>query len=253
MARHPTEPNRRKPYLTDNVELGHVFRQKFTDGFRRLVRSGKLKLQDEWAKLHDRRELKAWLNVITESDWNVFIEGPPHGQSRPEHVLKYLARYLTGGPISDRRIIGDEDGRVTFWARSKDKSRGNPSRRFPLPGKEFVRRWAMHILPKGYTRCRHFGGYHGAKRAAYLACCRAILTKSLPAGVDSATNRSASPSSEPSPLSCPRCNVPLVCVARQRRPSWKLIFTRGIYDDATLYSPVHHIYSRGPPAFPLDE
>jgi hypothetical protein len=183
----------------------------------------------------------------------VFIEGPPHGQSRPEHVLKCLARYLTGGPISDRRIIRDEEGRVTFWARSKDKSQKNRSRPFPLPGKEFVRRWAMHILPKGYTRSRQFDGCHGRKRAAYLACCQALLTKSLPAGASSVTQPSAPPSSEPSPLSCPRCKVPLHCIDQQRRPSWKTIFDRSIYDDATLYSPMHHIYSRGPPAFPLDE
>ena len=162
---------------------------------------------------------------ITASDWNVFIEGPPHGQSRPEHVLKYLARYLTGGPISDRRIIRDEDGRVTFWARSKDKAKGNPSRPFPLPGKEFVRRWAMHILPKGYTRSRQFGGYHGRKRAAYLASCRALLAKSLPAGVDSVTRAIGTTEQRTITLTCPRCEVPLRCLDRQRRPSWKLIFT----------------------------
>ena len=253
MTRHPTQPNRQKPYLTDNIELGRVFRKKFTGGFRRLVRSGELKLEQEWAKLHDRRELDAWLDRINACDWNVFIEGPPHGQSRPEDVLKYLARYLTGGPISDGRIISDEDGRVTFWARSKDKAKGNPSRPFPLPGKEFVRRWAMHILPKGYTRCRHFGGYHGSKRTAYLASCRALLAKSLPAGVDSVTQPSAPPSSEQSALRCPRCDVPLRCLDRQQRPSWKYIFDRSIYEDATLYSPMHHIFPRGPPAFPLDE
>ncbi len=253
MARHPTDRNRRKPYLTDNVELGRVFRKKFTNGLRRLVRSGKLKLQDEWAKLHDRRELKAWLDAITESDWNVFIEGPPHGRSRPEHVLKYLARYLTGGPISNRRIIRDEEGRVTFWARSKDKFKRNRSRPFPLPGKEFVRRWALHILPKGYTRSRQFGGYHGCKRTAYLVLCRALLAKSLPAVVNSATEEPATPDTEPSPRQCPRCEVPMRCMVQQRRPSWKFIFGRSIYDDATLYSPMHHIYSRGPPAFPQDE
>ena len=103
VARHPTQRNRRKPWLTDNVELGRVFRRKFTAGLRRLVSAGKLKLEDQWAQLRDRRELKAWLDEITESDWNVFIQGPPHGRSRPDHVLKYLARYLTGGPISGRR------------------------------------------------------------------------------------------------------------------------------------------------------
>lgn len=252
-ARHPTEQNRRKPYLTDNIELGRVFRQKFTDGLRRLAHAGKLKLQDEWARLRDRRELDAWLDAMTASDWNVFIQGPPHGQSRPEDVLKYLARYLTGGPISDRRILRDEQGRITFWARSKDKAKGNPSRPFPLPGKEFVRRWAMHILPKGYTRSRHFGGYHSRQRAAYLASCRALLAKSPPVAAKSATERPAPAPAQSSPLSCPRCGAPLRCLERQRRPSWKFIFARSLYDDPSLYSPMHHICSRGPPAFPPDE
>ncbi len=61
------------------------------------------------------------------------------------------------------------------------------------------------------------------------------------------------PSIEPSPPRCPRCDVPMRCMDQQRRPSWKFIFARSIYDDATLYSPMHHIYSRAPPAFPQDE
>ena len=89
-------------------------------------------------------------------------------KSRPTDVLKYLARYIAGGPISDRRLISDEDGVVTFWARSKDKGKDKRSEQFPLKGTEFVRRWTMHILPKGYTRSRAYGGYHGTKRAAYL-------------------------------------------------------------------------------------
>ena len=253
VARHPTQRNRRKPWLTDNVELGRLFREKFTGELRRLVSSGKLKLQDDWAKLQDRSELRSWLEEISESDWNVFIQGPPHGRSRPDRVLKYLARYLTGGPIADRRIISDKEGRVTFWARGKNKAQRNRSRPFSLPGKEFVRRWAMHILPKGYTRSRHFGGYHGRKRAAYLASCRALLAKSSPAAVCPVTEPPAPASNEPSPPRCPRCDVPMHCRDQQRRPSWKFIFDRSIYDDATLYSPMHHIYLRGPPAFPQDD
>ena len=107
-SRHPTQRNRKKPFLVDNVLLGRRFRQKFTDGFRRLVRAGKLRLEGDWARLLESNELEAWLTEVTHSDWNVFIEGPPHGKSNPDQVLKYLARYMTGGPISDRRIIRDE-------------------------------------------------------------------------------------------------------------------------------------------------
>ena len=153
-----------------------------------------------------RTELEAWLDEVTESDWNVFIEGPPHGKSRPEHVLKYLARYMTGGPISDRRIISDENDHVTFWARSKDKAAGNPSRPFELPGKEFVRRWSMHILPKGYTRSRQFGGYHGSKRKDYLPRCRELLTIASPPPIPPPERI------EPSPPECPRCKIVMRCI-----------------------------------------
>ena len=253
VSRHPTQRNRRKPALVDHVELGRLFRKQFAEGLRRLARAGKLKLAGEWARLCDRQALQAWLDEITEFDWNVFIEGPPQGQSRPERVLKYLARYLTGGPISDRRILTDEDGRITFWARSKDKARGNPSRPFPLYATEFVRRWAMHILPKGYTRTRQFGGYHGSQRADYLASCRERLAASLRVAATMLTKSPAPERTEPSLPQCPRCEVPMECIDRQRRPSWKVIFDRRIYEDAKLYSPMHHIGSRGPPAFPLAE
>jgi hypothetical protein len=66
-------------------------------------------------------------------------------QARPEQVLKYLARYLTGGPISDRRLIEHQDGKITFWARSHDKRAGNPSKPYTLSGVEFTRRWSLHI------------------------------------------------------------------------------------------------------------
>jgi len=167
-SRHPTQVRRHKPYLIDNVQLGRAFREQFVAGFRRLVKQGKLRLHDDWAKLEVPNELDKWRDKMLASDWNVFIEGPPHGKSRPVEVLKYLARYMTGGPISDGRIIRDEDDRVTFWARSKDKSQGNRVRPFTLRGREFVRRWSMHILPKGYTRSRSYGGYHSQKRKEYL-------------------------------------------------------------------------------------
>lgn len=48
---------------------------------------------------------EVWTKELSELDWNVYIQGPPSKESTPEHVAKYLARYMTGGPISDARII----------------------------------------------------------------------------------------------------------------------------------------------------
>ena len=243
-SRHPTQRNRRKPFLVDNVLLGPKFRKKFVDGFRRLVRGGKLRLEGEWARLLEPQELEEWLTEVTQSDWNVFIEGPPHDRSNPDQVLKYLARYVTGGPISNGRILRDENDHVTFWARSKNKAGGNRSRPFELSAREFIRRWSMHILPKGYTRSRCFGGYHGGKRKDYLNRCRELLTLAGPPPLEP-------PERIESTLpTCPRCEIEMCCIEKQRRPSWKEIFQREIYSDPAIYSPMHHSRHTGFPAFP---
>jgi hypothetical protein len=241
-SRHPTQHNRRKPYLVDNELLGRRFRKKFIDGFRRLVRGGKLRLEEDWAKLLEPKELETWLAEVTQSNWNVFIEGPPHGRSKPDQLLKYLARYLTGGPISNGRILSDENGLVTFWARSKNKAEGNRSRPFGLSGKEFVRRWSMHILPKGYTRSRCFGGYHNSKCKDYMNRCRELLTIPDPPPIEPPERMEASAPT------CPRCDIEMSCIEKQRRPSWKEVFHRGIYADPAIYSPMHHSRSAGFPA-----
>jgi hypothetical protein len=235
--------------LVDNTELGRKFREHYVDGLRRLVRKGKLRLDAEWARLQDPMTLEAWLDELTGTDWNVFVEGPPHGESRPTDVLKYLARYMSGGPISDRRLISDEDGIVTFWARSKDKGKGKRSEKFPLKGPEFVRRWTMHILPKGYTRSRAYGGYHGSKRTAYLNRCRELLEIAVDAP---ATTDDRLDDGEASGPTCPRCEIAMQCIIRQSRPSWKKIYERAIYADPAIYSPMHHIRSRVPNAHPID-
>jgi len=249
-SHHPTQRRRRKPFLVDNRELGRRFRAHYIEGLRRLARNGKLRLEGAWSKLQDPEELEAWLDELTATDWNVFIEGPPKGKSDPKHVLKYLARYMTGGPISDRRLISDENGVVTFWARGKDKANGNQSVPYALRGNEFVRRWAMHILPKGFTRARGYGGYHGAKRGAYLERCRALL------GIASEDPRNRTePLEQPErgTPTCVRCEIPMACIDYHRRPSWQQIFQRDIYADPAIYSPMHHIHFHTPPANPVDE
>jgi hypothetical protein len=156
-SRHPTEPWREKPYLVDNRLLSARFRDKFLAGLTRLHRRGELKLEGEWSHLQEPAAFAAWLDSFRDGAWVVYVEPPPEN-ARPEHVLKYLARYLTGGPISDRRLLAHEDGQVTFWARSPDKARGNPSEPYTLSGVEFTRRWALHILPQGFVKSRCFGG-----------------------------------------------------------------------------------------------
>lgn len=156
----------------------------------------------------------------------MFISGPPNGRSDPEQVLKYMTRYLTGGPISDMRIAGQSHDEVTFLARGKDKSQGNPQVEHTIPGVEFLRRWSLHILPKGFTRCRRYGGYHGSRCERYLQTCRELL------GVKAAEQGTQERSPEQSPQGtgaansprCPRCEKPMVLLESLPRPSWRDVF-----------------------------
>ncbi len=99
-----------------------------------MLRSGKLKVDDAAVVEESLKQLQT-------IDWVVFIQPPPTQLSDPADVLKCLARYMTGGPISDRRIIEVKNGRVYFRARSKDKS----GRQVPgsLSIVEFIRCWTL--------------------------------------------------------------------------------------------------------------
>ena len=219
-------PERRKPFLVDIEQLGRKFRDLFVRGLGTLLRKGSLRLPDEWSQLHNSRVRRDWLKALRQTEWNVFISGPPDGVNDPEQVLKYMTRYLTGGPISDARIVRQCQDQVTFLARSKDKSQGNPQVERTIPGVEFLRRWSLHILPKGFTRCRRYGGYHGSRCERYLQTCRELL------GVKAAEQETLERCQAQPPEGtgaahsprCPRCEKPMVLLESLPRPSWRDVF-----------------------------
>jgi len=166
--------------LVDSEELKSEFRDNFLAGLRRLQASGKLNLNGDWEFLQDKAAFDDWLKPLESVTWVAYIEPPPYENCPPEQVAKYLARYLTGGPISDRRIVSHENGFVTFLARVGKKTGGDDEvEPIRLRGAEFVRRWCLHVLPKGYTKTRRFGGYWNGHRDRYLAESRELLDNAL--------------------------------------------------------------------------
>jgi hypothetical protein len=222
-SQHRHQHGRDKPYLVDNRLLSERFRDKFLAGLAKLHCQGQLKLYAKWYGLRDPAAFAAWLKTFQDQAWVVFIEPPPTEKANPADVVKYLARYLTGGPISDRRLLDDQDGQVTFWARGRDKHTGHQREAYTLPGAEFVRRWALHILPKGFVKSRCFGGFSCKRRKAYLAQCRTLL------GEPAAEPPSAQgPAPEPTEASqptrrCPRCQIAMECLSQVERPGWNRV------------------------------
>jgi hypothetical protein len=225
-TRHPKHRRRKKPYLVDNHLLGEKFKEHFCAGLKRLHRKGLIAfdppvLPARVDEARDEPDFDEWLDRIAGQAWNVFIEPPPQN-SQPQHMVKYLARYLTGGPISDGRLILHEQGEVTFWARSKNKQAGNQPRPFSLPGVEFVRRWSMHILPKGFTKTRCYGGFSCRHRQDYLQRCRQLLQIAEPE--DEPQSPPPEDESRETTRTCPRCQAKMVCVTSTPRPSWRDLF-----------------------------
>jgi hypothetical protein len=100
-----------------------------------------------------------------------------------------------------------------------------------LPGAEFVRRWALHILSKGYTKSRRYGGYGNYHCRRYLAACRELLALSE-APVDNESTDSPDAATE---HRCPHCESLMHCVAASNYPGWSVVmrspFRPHWYDD----------------------
>jgi hypothetical protein len=225
-SRRPDVPKCDGRYLCNSEELKEKFRKNFLAGLKRLHKKGKLKLNGAWSFLRSKAGFEAWLKPMEEVTWVAYIEPPPNEQCPPERVARYLARYLTGGPISDRRLVSDEDGFVTFLARAGDKTGGSkeiiPVR---IPGAEFVRRWCLHILPKSYTKSRRFGGYSGRHRQRYMAECRELLGPVAAVPGDQpvvADVTAAEDESDHSPC-CPKCQARMRRISFHGKPSWRIV------------------------------
>lgn len=229
----PTRSSHAKPTLVDNKQLSQEFRQRFLHKLKSLYRRGKLELEGCLTYLQEPLAWTKFTDTLLEHDWCVFIERPPTAKSSPEHVLKYLARYMTGGPISDRRLVSCENDIVTFMARSKDKHSAAKQVPVKLSGIEFTRCWSLHILPKGFTKSRCFGGYSSARRSAFIANCKQLRPPVTAAPVEVQAsipiNAERSASSE---LGCAKCQQPMQLVSETSRPSWRDLF----------YGPNHHAW-----------
>jgi len=184
--------------------LSRVFRGKFVADLQRAFRQAKLGFYGDQKALQDPKLFRALLRSLFRQDWIVYAK-PPFGG--PQYVLHYLARYTHRVAISNHRLLAFQDGQVTF--RWKDYAHGHKKRKMTLTADEFLRRFLLHVLPKGFVRIRFFGFLANRRRATLLPICRQLL----PAQPPSSSACPASPQPPP-PWSCPRCGGPMVIIER---------------------------------------
>ena len=147
--------------------------------------------------LAEPRAFASWLRVLFRHDWVVYCKQPFGG---PEHVLRYLGAYTHRVAISNSRLVALSEGNVTF--RWRDSAHGNKKRLMTLPVDEFLRRFLLHVLPRGFVRIRNFGFLANRRRAHLLPLCFQLLR-----GWENTPAPAASPSvDQPRSLwNCPAC------------------------------------------------
>ena len=194
--------SRRHFFLPVRV-LSRVFRGKFLAGLRAAFASGRLSSTGK-CPATAAAEFRKIISAATRSDWVVYAK-PPFGG--PHQVLKYLARYTHRVAISNRRLLDLNAGLVRFLY--KDYAHGKRKRVMKLPASEFVRRFLLHVLPRGLVRIRHYGILSNRHRQEDLALCRELLTGGTTVHSDSESATPVQTAEAPEAITatraCPRC------------------------------------------------
>jgi hypothetical protein len=185
--------------------LSRVFRGKFVAALKRAFRDGQLRFRADLTPLDQPKTFRSWLRSLFRNDWVVYCKRPFGG---PEHVLHYLGRYTHRVAISNHRLVSLANQQVIF--RWRDSAHHNEQKSMTLSLDEFLRRFLLHVLPKGFVRIRHFGFLAHRRRATTLPLCFQLLGSTpQPQAAQQASTASASDL-----WFCPKCGGPMAAIER---------------------------------------
>src|ERR1700730_13121878 len=159
----------RKNFLFPVKALSIVFRGKFLDLLKSAFATNKLLFVGQTASLADPVAFKLLINALRKKSWVVYVKKP---FGSPVHVLDYLGRYTHRVALSNDRILSAYNGEITFSYR--DRKNENRKKTMPLEAHEFIRRFLLHVIPKGFVRVRHFG-FLANRSKSLLSKCRQLL------------------------------------------------------------------------------
>jgi len=203
--------------------LSRLFRRLFLSKLADAHAAGHLQFFGDHEGLSDRRAFAGFLEPLRRKNWFVYAKPPFAG---PEAVLAYLSRYTHRVAISNSRLISLDERSVTF--RCKDYRRNGTERYqiMTLDAGEFIRRFLLHVLPKGFHRIRHYGLLASAGRKANLMRARALLTVPEPEAGRGGTDKAGPAAPTDTRPRCPCCGGRMTVIetfARSphaRAPPW---------------------------------
>ncbi len=197
----------RPRYFLPVEVLSALFRRLFLEML--VAAHDHLQFFGDHVRLTDKAAFDAYLKPLREIDWVVYAKEPFAG---PKQVLRYLSRYTHRVAISNRRLLSAGENGVTF--KYKDYRIEGPGRykTMTLATGEFIRRFLIHVLPKGFHRIRHYGLLASGNRVATIARARELLAApSLPKQPETSEAAAANkPRVLPRP--CPCCGGRMIII-----------------------------------------
>lgn len=166
---HWVHPHKKNKFFIHYKVLSRKFRGKFLYLLKQACNKGELEFKGKLESLGGKKHFTNFANTLKQKDWVVNIQAP---FGKPEKVLEYLSRYVFRIAITDRRIKEVKDGKVKFsW---KNYHTGL-YREMKLDIDEFIRRFLLHVLPKGFLKVRYYGIFSSRYRKQNIETAKELL------------------------------------------------------------------------------
>jgi len=146
-----------------------VLSEKYRGKFLAFMWAEKLRFSGPIDHLNMHHEYDSFIAQLYRANWVTYCK-PPF--ENPSKVIQYLGRYTHRVAISNNRILALEDGNVTF--RWRDYSDDNKVKTLTIPAVEFIRRFMLHVLPKGLRKIRHYGLFAPGGKTERIRLCRRL-------------------------------------------------------------------------------
>jgi hypothetical protein len=194
--------------------LSKLFRRLMLDKLAAAHAAGKLQFFGEHAHLAAADAFAAFLAPLKTTRWFVYAKRPFAG---PQAVLAYLARYTHRVAIANSRLIAADENGVSFKWKDYRFAGRDRYKTMTLAPHEFIRRFLIHVLPKGFHCIRHYGLLASAARRANIARVRELLAAPAPPTRPEPTTRAAATAPADHRPPCPCCGGRMIVVATFER------------------------------------